>query len=832
MKINSLSIAFLVTFIINLSLGIFVYTKGKRKLSNKIYSIFTIQLSLWSFLAFLTASTTDVKIGEFLVRLIFAYAGFIPSLFYFFTISIGEENLPQKDLKVFFFFIFLSIANVFLAFSPDFIKECYIPTIANNIMSGPIVKYTRLKIGLYSLNIFIILMYSMVYLYRKKNKKQGITALEIHYVFLGILFGAIYNILLSLVLPTLFTDFPLTDRIGPFATVIMSSVIIYGIAKYKIMDVVLVYEAIFLYIILFFSLFLMYGISFKIITSFLSFFGIHPKNWPIFVSGFIVAVVYNPLKEKFRKVLRLKFLKYDIEMFTKKIFEVLFTFSNPKEIFENLVEVLSNFLNIPKDVLLLFKEKDEFPYTTENLPSCIKLTFDKDTIFWKEIEKSKIIIKEEEERMSKIYPEKEKIVEDFNKIGYDVVIGIIEKGHVKGLLFLKQKIDGSVFSYRDQLLLLNLGYQIGIAIENIKLYHEIISTNLYIKSLLDNSPFGVISFNEEGNVAFANKQIELFFEIKKENLIGKNYKKVLPVETIPLIEKKFENLNNEILSEEIILKKNNKNYVFREIVVPFIDEYNKKRGVITIFSDITEIKKLQEEIKEKEKFASLGVMAAGVAHEIKNPLVAIKTFIDLFPERYHDKEFRDVYSKLLQDEVRRINHLIEQILLFANPKPLKIEEINLIEMLKTTLILWRFQCQNKNIKIFENYPESNIIIKGDREKLKEVFFNILTNSYDAIENEKGVIVVSLEIKNDNAEICIEDNGKGIKKEIIDKIFDPFFTTKDKGTGLGLSIVTRIVEEHGGKVYVESEENKGTKVYIKFPIFKKEELKNEIFDGYK
>jgi len=824
MRINNLAISFFIVGILNIALGILVFLKGKRRLTNRIYSIFSFLLAFWSFISFSIALSQEINRALFLIRIVFSYAAFVPSTFYLFAICIGEENIPKKELRKLILFYVLSICNVFISFSPNFIVEGYMG-IKGNISTGPIIKYGKPEISVYTINILFILSAGLYHLYKKKKEKSGITAIEIHYVFIAVLFGTIYTFSFSL-LPLIFTEFPLADRLTPFASVVISAIIIYGIAKYKIMDVVLVYQAISLYLLLSASLFIIYYLSIHIINSLASFFGFSLGNWSIILSGFLVAMLFVPLREKLGRFLKARMLKYDIEILTQKIFEILFSFSNPKEIFENLIDTLSFYLNIPKKILFLFRDKDDFPFENEDLPENVDVIFDKNSLFFDVLKKPKILIRDEEKRVEMIYPEKKKIVEEFEKIGYEVAVGIEEKGVIKGVILFKQKFDKSVFSYRDQLIFVNLGYQIGIAIENIKLYHRISEVNTYMRSLLDNSPFGVVSFDKYGNITIFNSRMEKFFNKKEKEILGVNFRTFLPEQIIPIVESKFSLESEEIEEKQIEMKINDKNFIFRVIIVPIYDN-NKLMGVQVIFSNITKIRQLEEEIRKTEKLAALGVMAAGLAHEIKNPLVTIKTFADLFPEKYNDLEFRETYAKILNEEVNRINNLVEQVLLFAKPQILRIENINLIELLNSTISLLSFQFSDRPVKIIKNFPEKDVIIKGDREKLKEVFINILVNSYEALENKNdGIIDITLAENNKNVEVIITDNGCGIKKEIMDKIFDPFFTTKQKGTGLGLSIVLRIIEEHKGKIRIESDFNMGTKVFIEIP---KIEGKNEIFD---
>jgi PAS domain S-box-containing protein len=347
-----------------------------------------------------------------------------------------------------------------------------------------------------------------------------------------------------------------------------------------------------------------------------------------------------------------------------------------------------------------------------------------------------------------------------------------------------------------------------------------------MRSLLDNSPFGVISFDKNGKITIFNLQMERIFNKKEEDVLGKSFYEILPSEIIKDFKNKLYGLDKTITEKELQIKIDGKNLILYTLVVP-IFENGKLLGVQVIFSDVTKIKQLEEEIKRNERLAALGVMAAGLAHEIKNPLTSLKTFAQLLPTRFDDPEFREVYSKLIFEEINRINNLVEQVLLFSSPRIKKLEEVNIVDIIKSTINLVSYQFVDKKVEIKTDFPEKDVIIIGDREKLKQVFMNLFINSFEAINSNNGKIEVILDEKEEDVEVLIIDNGCGIKKEIMNKIFDPFFTTKIKGTGLGLSIVLSIVEEHKGKVRVESEEGKGTKVSVLLP---KKRVLNEVFNG--
>jgi len=234
-----------------------------------------------------------------------------------------------------------------------------------------------------------------------------------------------------------------------------------------------------------------------------------------------------------------------------------------------------------------------------------------------------------------------------------------------------------------------------------------------------------------------------------------------------------------------------------------------------------DLKKSKSYIRRADRLASLGTLTAGLAHEIRNPLVAIKTFTQLLPERLEDEEFRNHFLNIASSEVDRISSLISELLEFARPSDPRLEFEDINSILDGMILLVSTETKKKQISIVKTYESNLPPIKIDREQIKQVFLNILLNSIEATP-EKGQITVKTRSfsKPDNEpyiQIEFTDTGRGIPTEYLEDIFTPFFTTKDKGSGLGLSISHQIVQDHRGYIDVESELNKGTSFYINLPL---------------
>jgi len=227
---------------------------------------------------------------------------------------------------------------------------------------------------------------------------------------------------------------------------------------------------------------------------------------------------------------------------------------------------------------------------------------------------------------------------------------------------------------------------------------------------------------------------------------------------------------------------------------------------------------MKQELERAERLKAVAHFASGMAHEIKNPLTAIKTFAEYLPEKKNDPEFLNKFSKIVSGEVGRIDSLVHQLLDFAKPAPLNPQEIDIHNLLDDTLSLLNNDFIKHNIKLVKEYQAQNSQLKADSNKLKQAFLNLFLNSIDAMPNG-GTLTVST--RNEHQEssigssilISVSDTGHGIPDKVLPHIFEPFYSTKEAGTGLGLSIVYNIIKEHNGSVEVESKKNEGSKFVI-------------------
>ena len=234
-----------------------------------------------------------------------------------------------------------------------------------------------------------------------------------------------------------------------------------------------------------------------------------------------------------------------------------------------------------------------------------------------------------------------------------------------------------------------------------------------------------------------------------------------------------------------------------------------------------DLKRSKSYMRRADRLASLGTLTAGLAHEIRNPLVAIKTFTQLLPERLNDEEFLNKFLGIASGEVDRIALLINELLEFAKPSEPKLELENITTILDGMILLISTEAKKKQINVIKNYALDLPPVQIDREQIKQVFLNILLNAIEATPEDGSITVKTRSFMKPGGEPYIQieftDTGCGIPPEKLEEIFNPFFTTRSAGSGLGLSISHQIVEDHKGYIHVESELTKGSSFFINLPL---------------
>ena len=251
---------------------------------------------------------------------------------------------------------------------------------------------------------------------------------------------------------------------------------------------------------------------------------------------------------------------------------------------------------------------------------------------------------------------------------------------------------------------------------------------------------------------------------------------------------------------------------FDVIKVPLFYPNQTRKGLVIIGRDISQQKIAEEMLLRKEKLSVVGELAAGIAHEIRNPLTSIKGFIQLLEENEH---VPDQYLTVMSSEMDRINQIVGELLILSKPQMREYQSFDMSEVLRYVIKVMGHEALLKGITLNVQMPSSPVQVYGDKNQCIQVFINIIKNAIEAMD--EGEIEVDSIIRDDTIMIVIQDHGVGIPVNRLKRLGEPFFTLKEKGMGLGLTISQKIIEEHKGSLHIESEVNKGTRVEVTFPV---------------
>ena len=341
-------------------------------------------------------------------------------------------------------------------------------------------------------------------------------------------------------------------------------------------------------------------------------------------------------------------------------------------------------------------------------------------------------------------------------------------------------------------------------------------------NLVENMPIGLIAINDQRKIASFNHVAEFTLGLSAEKLIGQDAVKVLPVELLQQIDTL--DAGSSLIEKEIKCSTQKGKRIPLEVGAQSLrDADGNLFGYVLLFKDLSEIRALRREIARNQRLASVGRLAAGVAHEIRNPLSSIKGLATYFKERYQDKLDDQQIANIMIQEVDRLNRVVGQLLDFARPIKISKKPISMQALIEDSLKLVERQASEKNIKIETRFPSQMDTVSVDPDRINQVLLNLYLNAIDSMD-EGGRLAIRIpnSEQKHNTEIKIMDDGTGISREDLAHIFDPYFTTKATGTGLGLAIVHNIVDAHGGKVMVESHPGRGTTFTIRLPLTHKDE----------
>lgn len=331
-------------------------------------------------------------------------------------------------------------------------------------------------------------------------------------------------------------------------------------------------------------------------------------------------------------------------------------------------------------------------------------------------------------------------------------------------------------------------------------------TQAFASEIVSNLPVGLVVVGPDGSITHFNKDAASLLGVEEKVVINRSVDEILPANIIKLSE---DGASMETpITRELSLKAAGKIFPVNISVAPVVTDEGLHLGKIIILNDLTEIHRLQSEMRQREKMAAIGNLAAGIAHEVRNPLSSIKGFATYFAGLFDEGSENQKAAKVMISETERLNRVISELLEFTRPSDFKLEKADMNVVLDTVSRLLQQDAISKGIEIVTQVDQGLPQIQLDADRIVQALLNIGLNGIQAMESG-GQLSINVRASGSSVLITVSDTGVGIPEENKANIFDPYFTTKNKGTGLGLAVVRKIVEGHGGSVDISSLEGKGT-----------------------
>lgn len=802
----------------NIGLGAVVLARQPRSKVNQYFAVFSFSVAVWTVSNALALAQLRAFSVEFFPRLAFASASIIPVGFLLFSTVFPTTN-PLAPKRAVLGFVIVGLSFSLASLTHLIVRDVVSADGAIRIVYGPL----HLAFAVY---FTTGLGFSLFLLVKKRRVLSGFERLQVQYLFLGVLLAAVGATATNLIVPLVLRSSSLS-RFGPLFGLVMIALIAHSIIRYRLMNLRLVLRQGSVYLIAatiagaLFSVIIVLGSNLV---------GGRPQDIPVpflVAIALAIALAFQPLKTWLQATLD-RYLYRESYDYQRTLREASSTIGGTLDL-ASLLEFLCTTANriLRPDIVSAFTRDS------------------RDGTFWR-IARVTIAELHPEQDISRVSataplpsflvahrrallrdevgrtlhgPAAESAAADLRALGGEIAIPMISESQLIGFVVVGTKLSGDAYFTDDIELLSTLTNQAAIAVNNAQLYGRVVLVNEYIENILRTMDSGVITVEASGQVAVVNATAEALTRLTQSAL------RAMTVDALPKplgsqLRDTLADGQPRLQLEATLPLESNELLPVVCSTAALRDEKGSIRGALIVFTDLSKLKALESDKRRAERLAAFGTLVSGIAHEIKNPLVAIKTFAELLPERFQDTEFREDFAKVVITEIDRIDDLVARLRGLAIPTPHPGGAINLRDPIVDTLALLRAQLEQSRVTVVREFQDDEPYVVADTAQLKQLFLNLFLNALEAMgrDGELTVRVSRKRIQSDTWIVAeVADTGPGIPEGIRASIFNPFFTTKARGSGLGLAICRGIVDAHRGTIRAEPRHDRsGTTMIVEFP----------------
>ena len=812
-----------VAFIINAALGLIIYWMNVHRRINQYFLIASMTLALWLGVLAYGSGILDVPILIFWIRFATIASCFMLPAFDLLRLAImnqdNERGMPYGRMIP---WVILIVPTLVALNMPAFIRSV---DFGPGGFPRPAYGWPQMVYVIYFLGGLILLIGRFV---RDFRQSTGIQRIELEFTVLAFAVAAIVGLSCGQIIPLL-TGFDNATQLMPLSSVLLDVVVAYGIATQRIMNVGEVLRRSTAYVLLAVYMSILYMVVLSLTMVAFAELIADPSTFAHLLAALVVAFSMAPANGRLQRVAARLFINVEemnVGRTVREAQEALSQIDTIDAMMERFCGVISAAAGTDRFLLMVSRDgayEQVYPKTEqEDVP---RIENDEDLIglLWQ----SHGPLTTEALTRMRPTPQTLAAIRTLKWLNAHLAVGIHSKERLEGVMLLGARLSGRIYGPDEQDALQIICNQFAASFENSKLYTEVEDGKIYNDMLVDSLSSGVIAVTADGTISVFNREAQRITGMSAESALNQ------PIECIaePLSSAFKGTLDTglELIDKELAIVRG------EDIVIPirlscsrFRGHQGNLLGTLGVFGDLTLMKKLEAQVRRSDRLSSIGTLAAGMAHEIKNPLVSISTFTQLLPERYQDEEFRDTFFNLIGKEVKRIDSIVARLLKFSRPVKPMLHKIHLHNVIEDSLKLISQQLRRDNVTLSCDFNAESDLINGDVDLLGQSLINFFLNAVESMNDGEDLKVSTMLIKSrwyaaryrdseGRLQLSIEDTGCGIAPDEMPRVFDPFFSTKSSGTGLGLAVAHGILEDHSATVEVESVSGHGTVFHILFPL---------------
>ncbi|GIX46386.1 MAG: hypothetical protein KatS3mg131_0597 [Candidatus Tectimicrobiota bacterium] len=810
-------------WIMNLAIGMLVYIRAPRKPANQAFFWFVMTLVAWSFGVKMTHIYAITPLGVFWGRFAFASASLAASGFIAFCQAF-PNSLHLFSCRIGYVFLLLSIPFVIASFSPWILEATSLDE------AGRLKTHYGPLYPLCALFLLTAFGYGLWTLIRKWRTARGRSRLQLQYLGLGLFLLIAGALTTNLLIPALLRTSAFSAY-GPYFTLFFVGFTAHAIVRHRLMDVRLIVRR-----------GVTYGLSLGSTAGLMWLMGaLGRRLWSpeqVTAAGFPLllgiggVVVFHPLRLAVQRLLDKYCYRepYDYQQATRTISQALASQLHLAPLCQHLAAFLQATLKVEAVAVYLCQAPSRLErqaWQGDDTSAEVPAVLDMPQLLAFLSRTAMPVMREELERWHGV-EDVPQLAKAFALLRSEVVVPLPVEQRLIGLVTLGAKLSGDPFFVHDLTFLGTVSHQASVALRRAQLHEEVIWMKEYSESILRQMESGVIAATAQGHLTVINAAAARLLGIEAARAIGRHVAEVLPQElSAPLLDTLHG--KGALAHCEVAVPRPAGGTLPLAVSTSVLPAHGAEpAGAILVCHDLSRIKELEEDKRRMERLAALGAFAAGIAHEIKNPLVAIRTLAELLPEQYDDAEFREAFSQVALQEISRIDALVHRLRTLGAASPASRRPISVLEPLEETLTLLSGECNKRRIRLVRAYHKPLRPVLGDHDQLKQVFLNLCMNSLEAMD-EGGTLTVTVGMTPGpdgppRLFVQVADTGPGIPDDLLGSMFEPFVTSKAGGSGLGLAICKGIVESHRGTLQAANRsDTNGAVVTVTLPTVQGDEV---------